>query len=404
MKTIKKSDRFSNVHYEVRGPLAEEAERMAARGENILMLNIGNPASFGFTAPETALEKMRRSAAETHGYSGAHGIPEAVNAILEYDRKKGIAGVCEEHIYTGNGASEMIEIALDALINPGDEILIPTPDYPLWTAAATFAGGKVVHYVCDEASDWYPDLEDMERKVTERTRAIVIINPNNPTGAIYPKEILEGIADIARRHDLILFSDEIYDRLILDGTEHISIAALAPDVLCVTMNGLSKSHMLCGYRIGWMTVSGATAAAEDYLEGINTLTNMRLCSNVPGQAVIAEALSGKQRAEEYFVQGGRIYDQVTSAWENLVSIPGVTAVRPRAAFYIFPKLDSERFHIADDNRFAMDFLKAKKVLIVPGSGFNWAKPDHFRVVCLPQTDVMADAMTRLKEFLEEYRQ
>lgn len=404
MKTISRSARFSDVRYEVRGVLAEEAERMEARGEKVLKLNIGNPASFGFSAPESALEIMERSAASTQGYSNAHGTDEAIEAILGYAKQKKLPNVTAETVFTGNGVSELIQLTLDALLNPGDEILIPTPDYPLWTAAATFAGGKVVHYNCDEASDWYPDVADMERKVTDRTKALVIINPNNPSGAIYPKEILEKIVDVARRHDLVIFADEIYDRLITDGTEHISIGSLAPDVLCITMNGLSKSHMLCGYRVGWMMLSGDTVSTKDYIDGIATLADMRLCANVPGQNVIATALGGDQRAEEYFIPGGRIYEQTNTAWEMLVNIPGVSAVKPRAAFYIFPKLDIERFHITDDRRFALDLLKEKKVLVVPGSGFNWAEPDHFRVVCLPQRDIMADAVTRIGDFLEKYRQ
>ena len=404
MKTVCKSTRFSDVRYEVRGVLAEEAERLEARGENVIRLNIGNPASFGITAPPAAVETMSRNSASTQGYSNARGTAEAVEAILAYAKQKKLPNVTAETVFTGNGVSELIQMSLDALLNPGDEILIPTPDYPLWTAAATFAGGRVVHYNCDEASGWYPDTEDMERKVTDRTKAIVIINPNNPSGAIYPREILEEIAGVARRHDLVIFSDEIYDRLITDGTEHISIGALAPDVLCVTMNGLSKSHMLCGYRVGWMMLSGDTASARDYINGIATLADMRLCSNVPGQSVIANALSDKQRAEEYFIPGGRIYEQTETAWRMLQEIPGVTAVKPRAAFYIFPRLDIERFRITDDRKFALDLLREKKVLIVPGSGFNWAMPDHFRMVCLPQQDVMSEAVTRIGDFLENYRQ
>ena len=404
MKTIKKSSRFSNVSYEVRGVLAEEAERMEARGESVIKLNIGNPASFGFTAPQAALEMMRRSAALTQGYSNARGIPEAIEAILGYAEHKKIPGVTAENVFTGNGVSELIQLSLEALLNPGDEVLIPSPDYPLWTAAATFAGGRVVHYNCVEENNWYPDIEDMESKITGRTRAIVIINPNNPSGAIYPKEVLEKIAEVARRNNLIIFSDEIYDRLITDGTEHTSIASLATDVLCITMNGLSKSHMLCGYRVGWMVLSGDTEAAKDYINGIATLADMRLCSNVPGQAVIATALSGDRRAEEYFIPGGRVYEQTNTTWEMLVKIPGVSAVKPRAAFYIFPKLDAERFNITDDRKFALDLLREKKILVVPGSGFNWQEPDHFRIVCLPQKEVMQDAIARLGEFLETYRQ
>ena len=404
MKTIKKSDRLGNVHYELRGPLAEEAYRMEQNGETILKLNIGNPYSFGFTAPDAQLNKLGENARNSQGYSESHGIDSAIEAILRYAEQKGIPNVTATDIYTGNGASELIQISLDALLNPGDEILIPTPDYPLWTAAATFSGGKVVHYLCDEQSSWYPDLDDIESKITYKTKAIVIINPNNPTGAIYPREILEKIVDIARRHDLIIFSDEIYDRLVLDGEKATSIASLAPDVFCITMNGLSKSHMLCGYRIGWMVLSGNKEGASDYIDGINMLTNMRLCSNVPGQQIIASALSGKQRAEEYFLPGGRIYEQNRIVCDKISDIPGLSVVNPKAAFYAFPKLDIKRFNITDDSLFAMDFLKQKKVLIIPGSGFNWQMPDHFRIVCLPDASVMADAMDRLGDFLEDYHQ
>lgn len=404
MKTFLKSQKLANVRYEVRGRLAIEADRLEAQGENILKLNIGNPAKFGFSAPDSVLDYMKSRIDLSQGYSEAFGIREAREAIRQYAVSKGIEGVDLNDIYTGNGASELIEIALDALLNSGDEVLIPSPDYPLWTAAATLAGGKVVHYLCDESSDWYPDLNDMESKVTDRTKAVVIINPNNPTGAVYPREILEGIVAIARRHGLIIFSDEIYDRLLLDDDEQISIASLAPDLLCITLNGLSKSHMLCGFRIGWMILSGAKKDAADYIDGINMLTDMRLCSNVPGQSVIPAALSGKFRAEEYFTPDGRVNAQRETVWTMLNSIPGVSAVKPRAAFYIFPKLDKKKFHLTDDNRFALDLLREKKIFVVPGSGFNWKDPDHFRIVYLPDPETLADGMNRLADFLETYRQ
>lgn len=404
MKTLMKADRLRNVRYEVRGSLAIEADRLEAQGEKILKLNIGNPANFGFSAPGNVLDHMKDRIALSQGYSEAFGIREAREAIQRYCVLRGIEGVALNDIYTGNGASELIQISLDALLNPGDEILIPSPDYPLWTAAATLAGGKVVHYICDEASAWYPDLQDMERKVSPRTKAIVIINPNNPTGAVYSKELLEGIADIARRHGLIILSDEIYDRLLLDGDRHISIASLAPDVLCLTLNGLSKSHMLCGFRIGWMVISGNKKDAADYIDGLNMLTDMRLCSNVPGQSVIPAALSGKLRAEEYFTPDGRVSAQRETVWSMLNSIPGVSAVKPRAAFYIFPKLDKKKFNLHDDNRFALELLREKKIFIVPGSGFNWHEPDHFRIVYLPDAQTLADGMRRLGEFLDGYTQ
>ena len=404
MKTLMKAQKLQNVRYEVRGKLAEEADRLEAAGEKILKLNIGNPASFGFTAPDNVLDHMKSQIRLSQGYSEAYGIRAAREAILCYSAQKGITGVELQDIYTGNGASELIQISLDALLNSGDEILIPSPDYPLWTAAATMAGGKVVHYICDERSDWFPDLKDMEAKITSRTKAIVIINPNNPTGAIYPRSILEGIVNIARRHDLIIFSDEIYDRLLLDNDEHISIASLAPDLLCITLNGLSKSHMLCGFRIGWMVISGAKKEASDYIDGINMMTDMRLCSNVPGQSVIPSALSGKFRAEEYFTPDGRVNAQRETVYTMLNNIPGVSAVKPRAAFYIFPKLDRKKFNLSDDNRFALDLLRQKKIFIVPGSGFNWHEPDHFRIVYLPDALTLAEGMNRLAEFLDGYHQ
>lgn len=399
-----KAQKLQNVRYEVRGKLAEEADRLEAKGEKILKLNIGNPASFGFSAPNEVLDHMKSQIDFSQGYSEAYGIRAAREAILNYSKRKGILGVELNDIYTGNGASELIQISLDALLNNGDEILIPSPDYPLWTAAATMAGGKPVHYICDEESDWYPDLMDMENKITVRTKAIVIINPNNPTGAVYPRSILEGIVNIARKHGLVIFSDEIYDRLLLDDDEHISIASLAPDLLCVTLNGLSKSHMLCGFRIGWMIISGAKKEASDYIDGINMMTDMRLCSNVPGQSVIPAALSGRFRAEEYFTQNGRVNAQRETVFNMLNSIPGVSAVKPKAAFYIFPKLDKRKFNLFDDNRFALDLLRQKKIFIVPGSGFNWHEPDHFRIVYLPDPATLADGMTRLAEFLDGYHQ
>ena len=402
MKTLLKSEKFANVRYEVRGPLAEEASRLESQGEKVLRLNIGNPAVFGFSSPDTVLTQVKNNLDSCQAYSDARGTAQARQAILEYALKKGFPNVGPDDIYTGNGASELIQISLEALLNHGDEILIPSPDYPLWTAAATLAGGTVVHYICDEQSDWYPDLEDIERKITGRTKAIVLINPNNPTGALYPREILEKIVDIARRHDLVIFSDEIYDRLLLDGDEHISIASLAPDLFCITMNGLSKSHMLCGFRVGWMILSGDRRRASDYIEGINMLADMRLCSNVPGQSAIPAALSGSCRAEEYFVSGGRVVEQRDTVWQLLNSIPGITAAKPKAAFYIFPRLDMEKFRITDDNRFALDFLREKKILVIPGSGFNWHHPDHFRIVYLPEKEILADAVAKLGDFLGNY--
>lgn len=404
MRTFEKANKLEHVLYDVRGPVVEEADRMIERGVKVLKLNIGNPAPFGFSAPDEVIQDMRDSIADCQGYSDSRGIFAARKAIMQYAQLKGIPNVTMKDIYTGNGASELIQLSMHALLNNGDEVLIPMPDYPLWTACANLAGGTAVHYICDEQSDWYPDLADIESKVTPKTKAIVIINPNNPTGALYPKEILEGIVEIARRHELIIFSDEMYDRLVMDGEKHISIASLAPDLFCVTFSGLSKSHMICGFRVGWMILSGNKDIARDYIEGIRMLSNMRLCSNVPGQSVIQTALGGYQSVNEYIVPGGRIYEQREFIYKALNDIPGISAVKPKAAFYIFPKIDVKKFNITDDNQFALDFLREKRVLLVPGSGFNWGKPDHFRVVYLPRIEVLSEAADKMRDFLEHYRQ
>ena len=404
MRTFEKSNKLENVLYDVRGPVVDEAARMEENGLNILKLNIGNPAPFGFTAPEEVIQDMRVNIATSQGYSDSRGIFAARKAVMQYAQIKQIPNVTMKDVFTGNGASELIQMSLNALLNPGDEVLIPSPDYPLWTACTNLAGGKAVHYICDEQSDWYPDIADMESKVTAKTKAIVVINPNNPTGALYPKEILEQIVDIARRHELIIFSDEIYDRLVMDGLEHISTASLAPDLFCVTFSGLSKSHMVCGFRVGWMILSGNKNIAKDYIEGLNMLSNMRLCSNVPGQSVIQTALGGYQSVNEYIVPGGRVYEQREAAYKALNDIPGISVVKPKAAFYMFPKLDVKKFNIVDDQKFALDFLREKRVLIVPGSGFNWKQPDHFRVVYLPRVEVLDEAIGKLGDFLSTYYQ
>ena len=404
MKTFSKSSKLENVLYDVRGPVVEEAGRMEEQGMKVLKLNIGNPAPFGFTAPEEVILDMRDNIVNSQGYSDSRGIFAARKAVMQYAQIKKIPNVSMKDIFTGNGASELIQLSLNALLNPGDEVLIPSPDYPLWTACTNLAGGKAVHYICDEQSDWYPDLADMESKVTSKTKAIVVINPNNPTGALYPKAILEGIVDIARRHELIIFSDEIYDRLVMDGEQHISTASLAPDLFCVTFSGLSKSHMICGFRVGWMILSGNKEIARDYIAGINMLSNMRLCSNVPGQSIIQTALGGYQSVNEYIVPGGRIYEQREAVYKLLNDIPGISAVKPKAAFYIFPKIDVKKFGITDDNQFALDFLREKRVLLIPGSGFNWHQPDHFRVVYLPRVEVLEGAMHKLGDFLAHYHQ
>jgi alanine-synthesizing transaminase len=404
MRTFNKATKLENVLYDVRGPVVDEANRMEEMGMNVLKLNIGNPAPFGFRAPEEVIQDMRDNIVHSQGYSDSRGIFAARKAVMQYAQIKKIPNVEMKDIFTGNGASELIQLSLNALLDSGDEVLIPSPDYPLWTACTNLAGGKAVHYICDEQSDWYPDPADIESKITAKTKAIVIINPNNPTGALYPKELLEKIVDIARRHELIIFSDEIYDRLVMDGEQHISTASLAPDLFCVTFSGLSKSHMVCGFRVGWMILSGNKAIAKDYIAGINMLSNMRLCSNVPGQSIIQTALWGYQSVNEYIVPGGRIYDQREFIYKALNDIPGISAVKPKAAFYIFPKIDVKKFNITNDTQFALDFLKEKRVLIIPGSGFNWKQPDHFRVVYLPRVADLEIATDKLADFLSHYRQ
>ncbi|MEI3245679.1 MAG: aminotransferase class I/II-fold pyridoxal phosphate-dependent enzyme [Lachnospiraceae bacterium] len=399
-----KSTKLDNVLYDVRGPVVDEAARMEEAGMKILKLNIGNPAPFGFRTPDEVISDMRQQLTECEGYSDSRGLFSARKAIMQYAQVKRLPNVQMSDIYTGNGVSELITLSMQALLDHGDEILIPAPDYPLWTASATLAGGTVVHYICDEQAMWYPDIEDIRRKITDRTKAIVLINPNNPTGALYPKEVLEQIVEIAREHQLIIFSDEIYDRLVMDGLEHTSIASLAPDLFCVTFSGLSKSHMIAGFRVGWMILSGNKAVAKDYMEGINMLSNMRLCSNVPAQSVIQTALGGYQSVKEYLVPGGRIYDQREYIYKTLNDIPGISCVKPQAAFYAFPKLDVKKFNITNDEKFALDLLKEKKLLIVNGTGFNWQAPDHFRVVYLPRIENLKHAMHDLRDFLGHYIQ
>jgi len=399
-----KSSKLDNVLYDVRGPVVDEAARMEEQGLHVLKLNIGNPAPFGFRAPDEIVTDYRSAVVDSEGYSDSRGLVSARKAIMQYAQLKHIPNVSMKDIYTGNGASELIQLSLHALLNNGDEVLVPAPDYPLWTACVNLAGGKAVHYLCDEESDWMPDLKDMESKITDKTKAVVVINPNNPTGALYPKEMLLQIVELARRHSLMIMADEIYDRLVMDGEEHISIASLAPDLFCVTFNGLSKSHMICGFRVGWMIFSGNKEIGRDYINGVNMLSNMRLCSNVPGQSIVQTALGGYQSVNEYIVPGGRIYEQREVICEALNSIPGVSAKRPKAAFYIFPKLDVKKFNITDDNQFALDLLKQKRVLVVPGKGFNWPQPDHFRIVYLPRVPVLKEATDKLRDFLSYYKQ
>lgn len=399
-----KSTKLDNVLYDVRGPVVDEAAKMEAKGTHVLKLNIGNPAPFGFRTPDEVIHDMQHQLKDCEGYSDSKGLFSARKAIMQYAQLKKIPNVSVNDIYTGNGVSELINLCMQALLNDGDEILIPSPDYPLWTATATLAGGNVVHYICDEESEWYPDIDDIRKKVTPKTKAIVIINPNNPTGALYPKEVLEQIVQVARENNLIIFSDEIYDRLVMDGQEHISIASLAQDLFCVTFSGLSKSHMIAGFRIGWMVLSGNKEIAADYIEGINMLSNMRLCSNVPAQSIVQTALGGYQSVDKYLLPGGRIYEQRECVYNALNSIPGISVKKPKAAFYAFPKIDIKKFNITDDEQFALDFLREKKVLIVHGGGFNWQEPDHFRVVYLPRVEVLNEATDKLGDFLTTYRQ
>ena len=404
MRTFEKSSKLDNVLYDVRGPVVDEAGRMEEEGKEILKLNIGNPYPFGFSAPQEVILDMLSNIRTSQGYSDSRGIFSARKAIMQYCQLRGIPNVTMNDIYTGNGVSELINLCMQALLNNGDEILIPAPDYPLWTATATLSGGKVVHYICDEQSEWYPDMDDIRSKITDKTKAIVIINPNNPTGAVYPKEVLEQIVQIAREHELIIFSDEIYDRLVMDQYQHTSIASLAPDLFCVTFSGLSKSHMIAGFRIGWMVLSGPKNRAKGYIEGLNMLSSMRLCSNVPAQSIVQTALGGYQSVNEYIQPGGRIYEQREYIYKALTDIPGITAVKPKAAFYIFPKIDVEKFHIENDEQFALDFLHEKQVLLVPGKGFNWHHPDHFRVVYLPNILQLEKAAKKLGDFLSTYKQ
>lgn len=404
MREFKKSNKLDNVLYDVRGPVVAKAAEMEEAGIQVLKLNIGNPAPFGFRAPDEVVYDMRIQLPECEGYSDSRGLFSARKAIMQYAQLKNIPNVTVDGIYTGNGVSELINLSMSALLNTGDEVLIPSPDYPLWTACVTLAGGTPVHYICDEQAEWYPDIDDIRKKVTDKTKAIVIINPNNPTGALYPKELLEEIVKIARENQLMIFSDEIYDRLVMDGEEHISIASLAPDLFCVTFSGLSKSHMVAGYRVGWMILSGNKNIAKDYIEGINMLSNMRLCSNVPAQSIVQTALGGYQSVKNYIVPGGRIYEQREYVYKALNDIPGISAVKPKAAFYIFPKIDVKKFNIKDDEKFAYDLLRDKKILIVNGTGFNWHKPDHFRVVYLPRIEVLEEAMGKLDDFFKYYKQ
>lgn len=404
MINFEKSSKLDKVRYEIRGPVMEEANRMVAQGMDIIKLNIGNPAPFGLKAPDEVISDMMSNLADSEGYSDSKGIFGARKAIMQYCQLKKMPNVGLDDIYTGNGVSELIQLSMQALLNSGDEILLPSPDYPLWTGSVILSGGKAVHYVCDEQADWYPDIEDIKSKITPRTKGIVVINPNNPTGALYPQELLEQIVEVARDNDLIIFADEIYDRLVMDGEEHIALASLAPDLLVVSFNGLSKSHRVAGFRCGWMCLCGEKKYAKGYIEGLNLLSSMRLCSNVPAQSIIQTCLGGIQSADQLLLPGGRIYEQREYIYKALNSIPGVSVVKPKAAFYIFPKLDQEKFQIVNDEKFALDLLREKKILITCGTGFNWGAPDHFRIVYLPNVDTLKVSIDRLRDFLKTYKQ
>ncbi|WP_028280911.1 pyridoxal phosphate-dependent aminotransferase [Arthrobacter sp. H5] len=404
MAEFKQSNKLQNVLYDIRGPLLEHAKYMEAEGHRILKLNIGNPAPFGFEAPDAILVDMIRHLPKAQGYSDSRGIFSARTAVVQYYQSRGIQHIDVDDVYLGNGVSELITLSLQALLNTGDEILIPTPDYPLWTASVSLAGGTAVHYLCDEENHWWPDLEDMESKITPRTKGIVLINPNNPTGAVYPKPVIEQIVELARRNNLIIFTDEIYEKILYDDAVHINAASITgDDVLCLTFSGLSKAYRIAGFRSGWMAISGPKHRAANYIEGINLLANMRLCANVPAQHAIQTALGGYQSINDLILPGGRLKQQRDKAYELLNQIPGVTCELAQGALYLFPKLDPEVYPIKNDEQFALDLLKQQKILISHGSAFNWVNTDHFRMVTLPSVEDIEDAIGRLAEFLSTYK-
>jgi alanine-synthesizing transaminase len=403
LRPILKSSKLDSVCYDIRGPVLEKARQMEEEGQKIIKLNIGNLAVFGLEPPDEIVQDMIRNMPHSAGYTDSKGLFAPRKSIVHYTQQKHVRGVTVDDVFLGNGASELITMSMNALLNSGDEVLIPAPDYPLWTASVALSGGTPVHYLCDEQSDWLPDIADIERKINPRTRAIVVINPNNPTGALYPEALLQQIVEVARRHQLIVFADEIYDKTLYDGHTHTSIASLADDVLFLTFNGLSKNYRSCGYRAGWMVVSGDQRHARDYIEGLGMLASMRLCSNTPGQLAIQTALGGYQSINDLVTPGGRLCRQRDLAYRLLCEIPGVSVVKPKAALYMFPKLDPKMYPIADDQQFAYDLLAEQKVLIVQGTGFNWPRPDHFRLVFLPNSDDLTDAIGRIARFLEHYR-
>jgi alanine-synthesizing transaminase len=403
LRPVVKSSKLANVCYDIRGPVMVRARQMEEEGHRIIKLNIGNPAPFGFEAPEEILQDVIFNLPNASGYSDSKGLFSARKAIMHYTQEKGIRNVQMEDIYVGNGVSELIVMAMQALLNNGDEVLVPAPDYPLWTAAVALAGGTPRHYICDEGAGWLPDLDDIRARITSHTRAIVIINPNNPTGAVYPDDILKGIIEIAREHQLIIYADEIYDKVLYDGIKHTSIASLADDVLFVTFNGLSKNYRAAGYRAGWLVVSGDKRHAGDYIEGLTMLASMRLCANVPAQHAIQTALGGYQSINDLVAPGGRLLRQRDRVWEMITQIPGVTCVKPQGAMYLFPKLDPKMYPISDDRQFILELLVEEKVLVVQGTGFNWPHPDHMRLVFLPGMDEITEAVTRMARFLDNYR-
>jgi alanine-synthesizing transaminase len=403
MKSITKSAKLANVLYDIRGPIMDAAKQMEEEGQKLIKLNIGNLAVFGFDAPEEVQQDMIRNLPASAGYSDSKGIFAARKAVMHETQKQGIKGVTLDDIYLGNGASELISMATNALLDDGDELLLPAPDYPLWTASTSLSGGTPVHYLCDESNGWMPNLDDIRARITPRTKAIAVINPNNPTGALYSDELLKGIVAIAREHGLVILADEVYDKVLYDGAKHTAIASLSTDVLTLTFNSLSKSYRSCGYRAGWLVVSGPKKQAQDYIEGLNMLANMKLCSNVPGQWAIQTALGGYQSINDLTCEGGRLRRQRDLAYELITAIPGVTCVKPSAALYMFPRLDPKVYPIKDDRQFFLELLKETKVMLVQGTGFNWAEPDHFRIVFLPHEEDLREAIGRIAKFLENYR-
>jgi alanine-synthesizing transaminase len=401
---FRQSNKLNGVCYEIRGPVIEHADALEEAGHSVLRLNTGNPALFGFEAPEEIVQDMIRMLPRAHGYTDSRGVLSARRAVVQHYQDRGFEDLDVDDVYLGNGVSELISMAVQALVEDGDEILVPAPDFPLWTAVTTLAGGKAVHYLCDEQADWYPDLADLEAKITDRTKALVIINPNNPTGAVYPRDVLDAMLELARRHGLMVLSDEIYDKILYDDAEHLSPAVLAPDLVVLTFSGLSKAYRVAGFRSGWLVVTGPRHLAKDYLEGLTMLASMRLCANAPAQHAIQVALGGRQSIRDLVLPGGRLLRQRDVVWERLNEIPGVSCVKPRGALYAFPRIDPEVHKIVDDERFVLDLLLREKIQVVQGTGFNWPRPDHFRIITLPRADDLEAAVGRIGRFLTGYRQ